>query len=317
MKLLLTGASGFVGGRFLERFRDRPGLEILGVGRRALADPCYRSLDLSRPFTLDFRPDVVVHAAALATPWARRADYWRHNVEATERVLDFCRGAGLPRLVHVSSSSVFYRPCDQLGLTEDAPIGPRFANDYAATKAAGEERVRRYPGSWVLVRPRAVFGPGDTVLFPRLLAAARRGKLPRIVRRGPPAVVDLIAVDALVDYLWRAAEGSMTGCYNLTNAEPVVLHEFLDETFRRLGLPLPGRRVPYGVARTAAGAAELLWRVLRLSGEPPVTRFGVDVLAFSKTFDVTRALDALGPPSVSLREGLDAFVAWQSARGVA
>ena len=212
-------------------------------------------------------------------------------------------------------SSVFYRPRDQLGITEEHPIGPRFANAYAATKAAGEERVRRYEGPWVILRPRAVFGPGDTVLFPRLLTAARHGKLPRIVRRGAPAVGDLIAVDALVDYMLRACERpGLTGCFNLTNAEPVVLADFLDETLRRLDLAVPTRRVPYRVARTAALAAELLWSGLRLRGEPPVTRFGVDVLAFSKTFDVSRALAALGPPSVSLRQGLDDFVAWQRAR---
>jgi len=314
VKLLLTGASGFIGGRFLQRFRARPGLEILGVGRRPLPDSDYRAVDLSRPFTLDFRPDVVIHAAALATPWAPRAEYRRHNVEATARVLDFCRAAGRPRLVHVSSSSVFYRPCDQLGITEDDPIGPRFANDYAATKAESERLVHDYEGPWLVLRPRAVFGPGDTVLFPRLLAAARRGKLPRIVRRGPPAVGDLIAVDALVDYLLRAADSSVTGSLNLANGEPVVMQDFLDETFRRLGLPVPERRIPYRVARTAAWGAELAWRGLRLRGEPPVTRFGVDVLAFSKTFDVSRAFAALGRPSVSLREGLEAFVTWQGAR---
>lgn len=313
MKLLLTGASGFIGGRFLQRMRGRPGLELLGVGRRTLAARDYRSVDLSRPFTLAFRPDVVIHAAALAVPWARRADYERHNVHATERVLEFCRASGRPKLVFLSSSSVFYRAEDQFDLDESAPIGPRFANTYAETKAAGERLVRAYEGPWVILRPRAVFGPGDTVLFPRLLAAAQRGKLPRIVRSGPPAVGDLIAVDALVDYMLRAAELPVTGEFNLTNGEPVVLQDFLDETFRRLGLPLPTRRVSRRVAWCAAAGAELLWTLLPLAGEPPVTRFGIDVLTFSKTFDVRRARAALGSPSVSLAEGLESFVAWQKA----
>ncbi|MEQ1892239.1 MAG: NAD(P)-dependent oxidoreductase [Planctomycetota bacterium] len=313
MKVLLTGASGFIGGRFLARWQGIDGFEFLGLGRRPLARPDYRALDLSEPFTLDFRPDVVVHAAALAAPFARRAEYERHNVRATANVLAFCRAVGRPKLVYLSSSSVFYRPCDQFDLNEDAPIGPNFANDYAATKAAGEVLVRAYVGPWVILRPRAVFGPGDTVLFPRLLAAARQGKLPRIVRRGKPAVGDLIAVDALVDYLARACARPVVGEYNLTNGEPVVLQEFLDETFRRLDLPVPRRRVPYRVAWSAAFAAELLWKGLRLRGEPPVTRFGVDVLAFSKTFDVRRARAALGPPSITLEQGLSAFVAWQRA----
>jgi nucleoside-diphosphate-sugar epimerase len=312
MKLLLTGASGFIGGRFMQRFRGTPGLELLGVGRRALPDPDYRAIDLSRPFDLDFAPDVVIHAAALSSPFASRREYLRNNVEATRNIVDWCRAHGRPKLVYISSSSVHYRPRDQLGIREDDPIGPVFANTYAETKAAGETLVRDYEGAWTILRPRAVFGPGDTVLFPRLLAAAKRGKLPRIVRDGPPAVGDLIGVDTLADYMLRAAQSpEATGAFNLSHGEPVAMQDFLAETFRRLDLPVPTRKVHYRVAFAAAWAAELAWSVLPLRGEPPVTRFGVDVLAFSKTFDIARARAVLGPPSQTLAEAFDDFIAWQ------
>ncbi len=319
MRILLTGASGFIGGRFLQRFRDQPGLELLGLGRRALHDPLYRSLDLARPGTLEvllehegFIPDVVIHAAALSSPFARRSEYQRHNVEATAQVVAACERIGRPRLVYISSSSVHYQPCDQLGMREDDPIGPHYANTYAETKAAGEQLVQAYPGPWCILRPRAVFGPGDTVLFPRLLHAARQGKLPRIVRAGPPAIGDLISVDALTDYMLRAAlDANASGAFNLSHGEPVVMQDFLADVFRRLDLPVPTREVSYRVARLAAYAAELAWTVLPLRGEPPVTRFGVDVLCFSKTFDTRRAVEVLGPPSQTLAQGLDDFIAWQ------
>ena len=315
MKILLTGASGFIGGRFMQRFRATPGLELLGVGRRALADADYRAVDLSRPFDLDFAPDVVIHAAALSSPFAPRREYVRHNIDATRHVIDWCRAHGLPKLIYISSSSVHYRPRDQLGIREDDPIGPWFANTYAETKAAGETLVRGYEGAWTILRPRAVFGPGDTVLFPRLLAAAKRGKLPRIVRTGPPAMGDLISVDALADYMLRAAQrDDAVGAFNLSHGEPVEMQAFIAETFRRLDLPPPTRTVPYRVARTAAHAAELAWTLLPLRGEPPVTRFGIDVLTFSKTFDIAKARAVLGPPSQTLAEGLDTFVAWQKAQ---
>lgn len=319
MKLLLTGASGFIGGRFLQRFRGHEGLQLLGVGRRALNDPLYRSLDLSQPDALrallereGFVPDAVIHAAALSSPFAPRAHYLRHNVEATAQVIATCASLGQPRLVYVSSSSVHYQPRDQIGIRECDPIGPRYANTYAETKAAGERLVQAYAGPWCVLRPRAVFGPGDTVLFPRLLHAARLGKLPRIVRTGPPALGDLISVDALCDYLLRAAvTPEARGAFNLSHGEPVVMQDFLAEVFRRLDLPTPTREVPYRLARLAAHAAELVWATLRLRGEPPVTRFGVDVLCFSKTFDTRHAVAVLGPPSQSLSDGLEAFIAWQ------
>ncbi len=315
MKLLLTGASGFIGGRFMQRFRGTPGLDLLGVGRRAMADADYRAVDLSRPFDLDFAPDVVIHAAALSSPFAPRREYLRHNVDATRHVIDWCRAHGLPKLIYISSSSVHYRPRDQLGIREDDPIGPVFANTYAETKAAGETLVRDYPGAWTILRPRAVFGPGDTVLFPRLLAAAERGRLPRIVRDGPPAVGDLISVDALADYMLRAAQRpDAVGAFNLSHGEPVEMQAFIADIFRRLDLPPPTRTVSYRVARTAAHAAELAWTLLPLRGEPPVTRFGIDVLSFSKTFDIAKARAVLGAPSQTLAEGVETFVAWQKAQ---
>ncbi len=319
-RILVTGASGFVGGRVISRARERVGIVTHGVGRRALPDRDYTSHDLSRPLTrlsdAGFRPDVVIHAAARATPWGRDEDYHRDNVLATERVLDYCQAHGQPRLVYVSSSSVFYREGPQLGITEATPIGPDFVNRYAATKAAGEALVRQYPGAWVIARPRAVFGPGDTVLFPRILEAARHGRLPLFdTGRDGPAMGDLIYVDTLADYLLTLAlRPDLTGAYNLTNAEAVPIQAFLLDVFARLGLPAPRRTVSVRWALAAAGITETVWTLLRREGEPPITRFGVGVFAWSKTFDPSRMLADLGPPSVSIADGVDAFVRWQQAQ---
>jgi nucleoside-diphosphate-sugar epimerase len=317
MTILVTGASGFVGGAYLRRFRGGDGLQLHGLGRRRLDLGDYTAIDLSRRFDLPIEPDVVVHAAARASPWGTRAEYQRDNVEATRQVIDFCHRRGRPRLVYVSSSSVFYREGHQLGMTEESPIGPAFVNDYAATKYAGECLVRDYPGDWTILRPRAVFGPGDTVLFPRVLAAARRGRLPFIDTGSTPAVGDLIYIDTLCDYLHAAVTSpqAVGRAFNLTNNQPVELWPFLLDVFDRLGLPRPTRRVSLRTAMWAAHASEVAYRLLRLRGEPPITRYGVGVFAWSKTFDVSRALATLGLPSVSLEEGVARFVAWQRQQG--
>jgi 2-alkyl-3-oxoalkanoate reductase len=311
-RILVTGASGFIGSAFLDRFSARDDLVLHGVGRRTLARANYTAVDLSRPFELPFRPDVVIHAAARSSPWGTPQDYRRHNIDATREVLDWCRRNGLPRVVYVSSSSVFYRDADQFDLTEDSPIGPDFINEYAATKYAGEALLADYAGSSVIARPRAVFGPGDTVLFPRILRAARRGRLPLIETGRAPAVGDLIYVETLCDYLLTLAlRDDLRGSYNLTNNAPIAIQTFLLDTFERLGLPAPTRRVSLRLARTAATFGEWLYRTFRLPGEPPITRFGVGVFTQSKTFDATRMLRDLGPPSVSLAEGVTRFVDWQ------
>jgi nucleoside-diphosphate-sugar epimerase len=312
MKILVTGASGFVGGSFIRRFVGRSGLDVHGVGRRATDLSNYSQLDLSHPFDLEMNPDVVIHAAARASPWGSQRAYYAQNVLATAHVIDYCQRHGHPRLIYVSSSSVFYREEHQLGLTEASPIGPNFINAYAQTKYMGEELVCAYPGEKVVLRPRAVFGPGDTVLFPRILEAAAKGKLPLFTGQDQPVLGDLIYIDVLCDYLLAAAIApKLSGSYNLTNAQPIEIQSLLLQILKRLGIAAPTRQVSVSTALRAATLAEWVYRLLHLPGEPPITRFGVGVFAYSKIFDVSRALQDLGSPSVSLDEGVERFITWQ------
>ncbi|WP_312736912.1 NAD(P)-dependent oxidoreductase [Stenotrophomonas sp.] len=318
MRILVTGASGFVGGALLRRLADVPGVEALGVARRPLPLPHYAALDLSQPFELPLRPDVVVHAAARVTPWGSPAQFRQQNVDTTARVIDFCRRAGHPRLLLVSSTAVFYREAHQYDLDEDSPIGPAFLNEYARSKAAAERLLAGYEGPSCILRPRAVFGPGDTVLLPRLLAAARRGGVPLLVSPGGPPQMDLIHIDTLVEYLLRAARAPQLGpAYNLTSAQPVDLHALLKRLLAALQLPPPHRRVPTTLALRAASVVEAGWRALRLRSEPPITRFGVAAFAYSKTFNPQRMLADLGPPRVSMEDGIERFIDEQRAQWAA
>jgi nucleoside-diphosphate-sugar epimerase len=309
MKILVTGASGFVGGA-LWREAKRRGYEVRAVGRRILPDPDYESVDLAAGFNVDFQPDVVIHAAARSSPWGTRRDFYAQNVRATENVVSFCETHGRPWLLHVSTSAVVYEERHQLNLDESAPLPTRSVNLYAETKRKAEEVVARYTGSSCIVRPRAVFGPGDTVVFPRILKAARAGRLP-LLESDEPVVGDLIYIETLVDYLLIAAERRAVGVYFLTNNKPVPILEFLFGVFAQLDLPVPSRRVPVARALRFASSVEGIYRLLPFLGEPPVTRFGVGVFAYSKTFNVAKALRDLGQPSVALGDGVDRFVRWQ------
>ena len=312
MKILITGASGFVGGALMKMASARAGWEVHGLGRRALPLPNYSRRDLESPLELGFTPDLVIHAAARALPWGSPADFHRQNVLATQHVIDFCKRKGVPHLIYISSSSVFYREEDQEGITEQSPIGPDFVNHYSRTKYEGEGLVRDFPGRSVILRPRAVFGPGDTVLFPRLLAAARAGKMYRFERKAALARADLIYIDTLCDYILKAAaDPTIEGDFNLTNGQPVEIESFLFGIFQRLGIPLPQKRLSCERALKIATAIEWFYKLALPRREPPITRFGIGVLAYSKTFDVAKSLAALGPPAVGLEEGVEAFLAWQ------
>lgn len=309
MKLLVTGGSGFVGGALCAAAAQR-GWEVVALSRRPSPFGRSHEIDLSKPFTLDERPDVVVHAAARSSPWGRARDFEAQNVDATRNVLAFCERAGRPPLVYVSTSAVLYRNEHQYGMDESTPPPERFINLYARTKFAGEELVRAYPGPHAILRPRAVFGPGDTVVFPRILRAAREGRFP-LIESDQTVMADLIYIDSLVDYILAVVERKATGLYHLNNDHPVPVVDFLRGIFARLGLPAPTRRIPASRAMFAAGLVEGLHGLLPFLGEPPVTRFGVSVFAYSKTLDCSKAKRELGPPSVSLEEGVERFLAWQ------
>ncbi len=319
MRILLTGSNGFVGGRVAAKARDR-GWQVVGLGRQprpVVEVDGYHRHDLADPLRLDETVDAVVHCAALASPWARPEAYRRANLDGTRHVLEWARSHGVPPVHYVSSSSVFYTRQDQLGLTEDSPI-PAPAdqiNVYSRSKLAGERLLEAYVGDWSILRPRAVFGPGDTVLLPRVVTAARAGRLPLLVRSNPdPVLTDLTHVDVVAHYVVEAVARGVTGPVNLTNGEPVELYPFLFGLLDDLGLPRPTRRVPVGVAMALARASEIASATVLGYREPPITTFGVSMFAHSKTFDVARCRTLLGPPLLSVEDGRRALVAWWRGR---
>lgn len=313
MRLLLSGSNGFIGSRVATDALAR-GWEVIGIGRRAEPSvPVSRYLraDLGESLPLDEPVDAIIHAAGLATPWASPWRYQRNNVLATQLLLDWAEQQGRPPFVYVSSSSVLYRDADQLGLTEQSPIPPdgEQINTYSLTKLIGERLTRRYRGTWSVLRPRAVFGVGDTVLLPRVVAAARKGVLPRFTRTdGHRILADLTPVATVSHYLLQALEAQASGTFNLTNGESVELNPFVDEVLARLGLSPRRPRIPVDVAMGLARAAEVVSARFFDYAEPPITRYGVSMFAHSKTFDAAHTRTVLGPAPVSIAETLDELI---------
>ena len=161
-RILVTGASGFVGGRLIE-IATAAGHEVHGIGRRPIEETPfqpggYSSVDLGRVDVgdlpaLPWTPDAVIHAAARATPYASRSAYERDNVAATATVLAWCERLGDPRLVHVSSSSVLYRDGDQFDLTEEQQQLKEVVRHFAGISRLTRPLPRIWP-NW-LARLRA------------------------------------------------------------------------------------------------------------------------------------------------------------------
>lgn len=164
----------------MRRFACHDGIRLCGIGRRSVegfpTSVRYQALDLARLATLDFTPDVVIHAAGRAGPWGTRREYYRDNVVTTEQVIKFCQSRGNPRLIYLSTAAVYYRYCHQLALTEQSEIGPEFANDYALTKHQGEALIEAYQGEKNHFASLCRIWPWRPTAFPSLI---RRGQSSR------------------------------------------------------------------------------------------------------------------------------------------
>ena len=181
------------------------------------------------------------------------------------------------------------------------------------------------------LRPHLVWGPGDKNVVPRVLALARKGRL-KIIGSGRNKVdvthitnvvaAHLLAEGALhacslIDYKPSGA-GNPTGkAYFITNGEPVVLWDWINELLRGVGLPEITERVSLGTASGLGRLLETLWRVLPLKGEPPMTRFVAKEMATDHWFDISAARHDLGyAPRFSMAAGTAELLAHYKARNV-
>jgi nucleoside-diphosphate-sugar epimerase len=320
-RVVITGATGFLGGTLARRLAAR-GVEVTGLGRgeaqgRALeaAGVKFVKVDLGeRGPTMEALRGATVafHCAGLSSLWGSKAEFWRANVEATRHVIEGCERHGVARLVHVSTPSMYQDGQSRRSVREDEPLPKRFINHYAASKWEADQLVlgaaRR--GLWaVMLRPRAVFGPGDPSVFPRLLRVLETGRLPRV--GSGQNRVDLTFIENAVDALELAAVAPSRCAgqvYNVSNGEPVVLWEVIGRLAARLGLPPIRGRVPRAPVYGLAVVAERAYRALDLPREPALTRYGVDVLTLDMTLDISKARAELGyEPRVSVDEGLEIF----------
>jgi len=327
-KILITGGTGFVGSH-LARCLAEAGHQVTVTGRsryrtRRIAHPniCFVKSDVRDAQHIDRLcrdQETVFHAAALTAPWGERNVMNAINVEGTQNVVNACRLAGVKRLVHVSSTSVFFNYLDLLDHSDLADYPTAAACPYSASKRAAEEVVRSAAeqGQDVFtVRARAVFGPGDTVLLPRLVQAARDGRLKQI--GNGENLIDLTYIDKLVYALVLSMErGKPGGICTVTNNEPVKVWNLLPEIFGELGIKYTGAQVPYPVAYAAAWLGEWWHYLLRRSGEPKLTRYAVGLLAKHQVFSQESAKQELGyEPFVPMRDAIQRTIAsWNQTVG--
>lgn len=316
MRAFVTGGSGFVGRALIGALRER-GVEVAALARsdaaaRAIREAGARAVPGDLDDLAALRAGMegaasVFHCAAKLGDFGPASEFLRVNVGGTENVLQAAAQAGVARLVHVSTEAVLVGgpPIVRADETRPRPARPRGL--YPRTKGMAEERVlaASSPGlACTIVRPRFVWGRGDTTLLPRFVEAVRNGQFAWF--SGGRYLTSTCHVANVCEGMLRAAEKGRAGeIYFLTDGEPVEFRGFVTELLRTQGVEPPARSVPRFAAHLAAGVAEALWRLLPLAGEPPLTRTALRLVGEEVTVDDTKARRELGYVArVSREQGL-------------
>jgi len=313
----VTGGSGFIGGRLIERLSG-DGWSVRALARspssaekvRALgAEPVEGDLDDGQAMRAGAEGcDVAFHAAAHLGEWGSRDDFERVNVGGTRKVLTACREAGVRRFVHVGTEAALIAGQPLVNADETAPLRPDSKALYCATKAMAEQAVRDANGDeleTVVVRPRLVWGRGDTTIMPSLVKTMEAGRFAWI--GGGRHRTSTTHVENTVHGLVLGAEkGRPGGVYFVTDGEPVVFRDFITELVATQGVEAPERNMPAPLAAAAAVACERIWRMLRLKSAPPITRLAVWLSSQECTIDISRARAELGyEPVRTIEEGME------------
>ena len=333
MKILVTGATSGLGRNAAQQLLAQ-GHCVVATGRNpaageqmAQAGAQFIPLDLTTASEAECRQlmrgcDAVWHCAAKSSPWGDRAAFWQANVLAT-RTLALAAGAlAIPRFVHISTPAIYFDYRHHYDVPETARAR-RFSSHYASSKYAAEqaigEAVSRFAATtFVILRPRGLFGPHDRVIVPRLLQQLRRDGGVLRLPRGGEALLDLTYVENVVHAMTLATNGAalLSGSiYNITNHQPQQLKSLLDGLLRQqLGLDYRIQALPWPLLSLVARGMELAGHCI--NKEPPVTRYSAGTVCFDMTLSQEKAIAELGyRPRFTLEEGITRTGEWLRTHG--
>jgi len=328
--VLVTGASGFLAGRMSKIFVEMDLFEhLLATSRSDIRSQEFkdRGIDFIGGDCLDVNHcericrdiDIVVHCAALSSPWGKYIDFYNSNVAITRNLLEAAKTVGVKKFIFISTPGVYFNFHSRLNVSEFNTLPSRPANSYAATKLMAEKLVleNNQPDfGTIALRPRAIIGAEDTVILPRLIRAHEAGKL-KIIGSGKN-IVDMTNVTNVVEAVICCIESEPEvygQAYNITNGDPVELWAAINYTLRELGYKEVQKKISRRLAMMAAFVDENLHRYILKNTEPVLTRYGISVLSDNFTLNINKSRKLLGyQPKSDTKAGIDEYINWHKAK---
>jgi len=322
MRILLTGATGFLGYRTLEKLVSLDYITSIVATGRIL--PEYRKIESSKVVyklgnledehfvnSLFEGIDIIINTVSLSSPWGKASDFFLANIQTQSNIIQASKINGIKKIIYISSPSVYFDGTNKILLKESDTLPTKFINEYAKTKREAEIMLEQASIPFIILRPRALIGRGDSIIMPRLIKAYDEGKL-KIIGNGDN-VVDLTSVENVVEAIilsLNAKEVALNQIYNITNDEPVSLWKSVESVLNALEKPLSKSKIPYKIAYYFARFLEIKAK-LNNNKEPTLTAYSVGTLGLSLTLDITKAKELLGyRPITTTQQSIDEFVKW-------
>jgi nucleoside-diphosphate-sugar epimerase len=324
MKVLVTGATGFIGGNLVNAnlaknhdvralaLPNDPGIHTLKEQQVEVVEGDVRSFDdLQRAIA---GCDVVYHCAAVVSDWAPKNLYEEVMVHGTGNL---CRAAleeKISRLVYISTSDVFGND-ESVTIDETHPL-TQWHEPYPDYKIRAETVVwdfyeKGLPVS--IVYPCWVYGEADKTFVP-LLADAIQKKEMVFWRKN--ALVWPTYIENLMELMLLLSERpeAVGQGYIVHDGESITLEEFCAGLAKALGVSVPTLRIPYFTAYIAAIVLQLIWRILRIKTRPLLTTYAVKNLGSRLLFSIQKSKEQIGwEPRVQFAEGFRRTLNWLKA----
>ncbi len=318
---LVTGATGLLGSHVAEQLVRRG--ERVRALARANSDRSFLKTLGVEIFTGDLETnqgleaathgvDRVFHCAARVGEWGDPKQIRAQIVDLAQNLKNACQLSGSPRVVHVSSVTVYGKPNGAGPWSESEPLGQNVyrSNHYCHAKIAAEEVWKNYGGEVVIVRPSWIYGPRDRVTLPRVIKAFLSGRLALIGDGSNP--LNLVFAPDVADGCLRAMDKAPDRhLYNLSSAGQASVKAFMDTLADQLGLPRVTRSYPLGMAKGLAIFSEFVGKLIRMKRPPHLTRYNLGLLTRPCLFSTESARLELGwLEKTSLEEGVCKTLEW-------
>jgi nucleoside-diphosphate-sugar epimerase len=322
MRVLITGASGFIGHALIEACSQRKwDIRVLqhlsSLARRGKFEHDYDIVegDITNPDSLQgiFEGfDIVFHcAAALGASILSESDFFRINADGTKNVLQAAKKACVPKIVHFSSAGVLGSVEEDEAVREDVPLNPQ--NTYDRSKLEGENIARRSAEKGmniIIVRPGWVYGPGDRRTFKLVKAIAKKRFV--LITKGE-ALQTPVHIDDLVDGVFLCAEKGQRGqIYHIAGSEVLTVKGIVTAIASATGSKIPQVSLPLFPVRVVASSMERTFALFKK--EAPLTRGKLSFFIHPKPLAIQKAKQELGyAPKINFAEGISQTVEWYKA----